>query len=154
LLGAAQTGALGGYALVDLKITLIGGSAHAKDSNELAFEIAANLAFQSALAQAGPVLLEPVMLVECLTPSEFQGDIAGDLQRRRGVVRGVETKAGLVVVTAEVPLAEMFGYATAIRSLSKGRAAYSMEPFRFEPVPNSITEKILDTAKPRPAARS
>jgi elongation factor G len=94
------------------------------------------------------------MKVELTTPDEYQGDLLGDINRRRGKIGAIEAKSGATIVTGEVPLAEMFGYATAIRSLSKGRASYSMEPLTFEQVPNSILEKILDTASKRPAARS
>jgi elongation factor G len=103
---------------------------------------------------AGPILLEPVMKVEVTTPAEYQGEIVGDISRRRGTIQSIDTKSGQVIVNAHVPLAEMFGYATAIRSLSKGRASYSMEPFSFEQVPNSVLDRILDTAKNKPAART
>jgi elongation factor G len=94
------------------------------------------------------------MKVEVTTPAEYQGEIVGDISRRRGTIQSIDTKSGQVIVNAHVPLAEMFGYATAIRSLSKGRASYSMEPFSFEQVPNSVLERILDTAKNKPAART
>ena len=111
-------------------------------------------AAKDAAKKANPILLEPIMKVEVTTPDEYQGDLLGDLNRRRGKIVAVDSKDQSSILRAEVPLADMFGYATAIRSLSKGRAAYSMEPFSFEQVPNSIVEKILDTAKNRPAARS
>jgi elongation factor G len=111
-------------------------------------------AFKEAAKKASPILLEPIMKVEVTTPDEYQGDLLGDLNRRRGKISHIEAKDASTILTAEVPLAEMFGYATAIRSLSKGRAAYSMEPFRFEPVPNSIVAGILDNAKGKPAARA
>jgi elongation factor G len=111
-------------------------------------------ALKDAVKKAGALLLEPIMKVECTTPEEYQGDIMGDLSRRRGKIMGMETKGNVVSVNAEVPLAEMFGYATAIRSLSKGRAAYSMEPLAFEPVPSNIVATIMETAKNKPAARS
>ena len=107
-----------------------------------------------AFKKAGPVLLEPIMKVEVTTPDEYQGDLLGDINRRRGVINGIEAKGGQTILNAQVPLAEMFGYATAIRSLSKGRASYSMEPLTFEQVPTSILNTILDSAKARPAARS
>ncbi len=151
---AIKGGVLAGYPMVDLKIAVVDGTFHEVDSSELAFKMAGIFALKEACKKAHAILLEPIMKVEVTTPEEYQGDLLGDLNRRRGKISGIEAKDASTIITAEVPLAEMFGYATAIRSLSKGRAAYSMEPFRFEPVPNSITEKILDTAKPRPAARS
>ena len=111
-------------------------------------------ALKDAFKKANPILLEPIMKVEVNTPDEYQGDLLGDINRRRGRITGIEAKSGSTNLNAEVPLAEMFGYATAIRSLSKGRASYSMEPFRFEQVPNSVLTQILDAAKARPAARS
>src|SRR6185503_1614515 len=106
---------------------------------------------KEAVKKAHPVLLEPIMKVEVTTPEEYQGDLLGDLNRRRGKIQSIEAKNNATSLYAEVPLAELFGYATAIRSLSKGRAAYSMEPSHFEPVPNSILTAILDSAKPKPA---
>jgi elongation factor G len=111
-------------------------------------------ALKEAFRKANPILLEPVMKVEVTTPDEYQGDILGDINRRRGHVEHIEVRNGATVLTARVPLAEMFGYATAIRSLSKGRASYAMEPLTFEPVPASISAQLLDQAKNRPAARS
>jgi len=151
---AVKGGVLAGYPMVDLKIQIVDGSFHEVDSNELAFKMAGIFALKEAAKQAKPILLEPIMKVEVTTPDEYQGDLLGDLNRRRGKIAAMDSKDQTSILRAEVPLAEMFGYATAIRSLSKGRAAYSMEPFSFEPVPNSIVEKILDTAKNRPAARS
>jgi elongation factor G len=124
------------------------------DSSELAFKMAGIFALKEAAKKANPILLEPLMKVEVTTPDEYQGDLLGDLNRRRGKIVHIEAKDTSTVLSAEVPLAEMFGYATAIRSLSKGRAAYSMEPFRFEPAPSSIVAAILDTAKSKPAARA
>ncbi len=151
---AIKGGVLAGYPMVDVKVAIVDGTFHEVDSNELAFKMAGIFALKEACKKAKAILLEPIMKVEVTTPDEYQGDLLGDLNRRRGKISGIEAKDASTIITSEVPLAEMFGYATAIRSLSKGRAAYSMEPYRFEPVPNSITEKILDTAKPRPAARS
>ena len=151
---AIKGGVLAGYPMVDLKIAIVDGTFHEVDSNELAFKMAGIFALKEACKKANLILLEPIMKVEVTTPDEYQGDLMGDLNRRRGRISGIEAKDASTIITAEVPLAELFGYATAIRSLSKGRAAYSMEPYRFEPVSTSITEKILDTAKPRPAARS
>jgi len=143
ILAATQSGGLGGYPVVDLSVDIVDGSFHSKDSNDLAFQIAGSLAFKDAVAKAKPVLLEPIMAVECATPPEYQGDIVGDLTRRRGVVREMESKAGVAIISAAVPLAEMFGYANAIRSLSKGRAEYSMVPSRFEIVPAELAAKAL-----------
>jgi elongation factor G len=151
---AIKGGVLAGYPVVDVKVAIVDGSYHEVDSSELAFKMAGIFAFKEAAKKASPILLEPIMKVEVTTPDEYQGDLMGDLNRRRGKIIHIEAKDGSTIVTAEVPLAEMFGYATAIRSLSKGRAAYSMEPFRFEPVPNSIVAGILDSAKGKPAARA
>jgi elongation factor G len=144
-------GVLAGYPMVDLKISIVDGTFHEVDSSELAFKMAGIFALKDAAKKAGAILLEPVMKVEVTTPDEYQGDLLGDLNRRRGKIISIESKSSATILYAEVPLAELFGYATAIRSLSKGRAAYSMEPFSFEPVPNSITATILDTTKPKAA---
>ncbi|MES2570834.1 MAG: elongation factor G [Verrucomicrobiota bacterium] len=144
ILDAATTGPLGGYPTTDLIVTIRDGSFHSKDSNDLAFQIAGSLAFKDAFHKALPLLLEPVMAVECSTPSDYQGDLVGDLLRRRGLIREIRSKAGAAIIDAEVPLAEMFGYANAIRSLSKGRADYSMMPLRFEVVPPELAARVLD----------
>ncbi len=151
---AVAGGVLAGYPMVDLKIAITDGTFHEVDSSELAFKMAGIFALKDAAKKAHAILLEPIMKVEVTTPDEYQGDLLGDLNRRRGKIIAIDVKDTATIISAEVALAEMFGYATAIRSLSKGRAAYSMEPLAFEPVPNSIAEKILDTAKSRPAARS
>jgi len=151
---AIKGGVMADYQVVDIKVQIIDGSFHEVDSNELAFKMAGIFALKDAAKKAHPILLEPIMKVECTTPEEYQGDIMGDLSRRRGKIMGMEAKANTVSVNAEVPLAEMFGYATAIRSLSKGRAAYSMEPLAFEPVPSNIVETIMDQRKDRAAART
>ena len=151
---AIKSGVYAGFQVIDIKVTVKDGSFHEVDSNELAFKMAGIFALKDAFAQAGPILLEPIMKVEATTPDEYQGDILGDINRRRGMIQGVDAKNGQTVLTAQVPLAEMFGYATAIRSLSKGRASYSMEPLHFEQVPNSVLTTVMDAAKKRPAARS
>jgi elongation factor G len=151
---AIKGGVYAGYQVIDIKVQVTDGSFHEVDSNELAFKMAGIFALKDAFKKAGPVLLEPIMKVEVTTPSEYQGDLVGDVSRRRGAIQNIDSKQGQVIVNANVPLAEMFGYATAIRSLSKGRASYSMEPFTFEQVPNSVLEKILDSAKSKPAART
>jgi elongation factor G len=148
---AVRGGVLAGYPMVDLKVEVVDGTFHEVDSSELAFKMAGIFALKEAAKKAQPILLEPIMKVEVTTPDEYQGDIMGDLNRRRGRIVAIEAKNNATSIHAEVPLAEMFGYATAIRSLSKGRAAYSMEPHKFEQVPASILATILDSAKPKPA---
>jgi elongation factor G len=149
-----KSGIYAGYQVVDVKVDIVFGSFHEVDSNELAFKMAGIFAMKDAFKKANPILLEPVMKVEVATPDEYQGDLLGDINRRRGKIIGIDTKAGQTVLNAEVPLAEMFGYATAIRSLSKGRASYSMEPLVFEQVPNSVLTTVLDAAAKKPAART
>ena len=151
---AIKGGVLAGYPMVDVKVEVVDGTFHEVDSSELAFKMAGIFALKDAVKKANPILLEPIMKVEVTTPDEYQGDLLGDINRRRGKIVNIEAKDTSTVLSAEVPLAEMFGYATAIRSLSKGRAAYSMEPFRFEPVPANIVATILDSAKGKPAARA
>ncbi len=151
---AIKGGVYAGYQMIDIKVQIVDGTFHEVDSNELAFKMAGIFALKDAVKKAHPILLEPIMKVECTTPDEYQGDLLGDLNRRRGRIVSIEVKNGATSLNAEVPLAEMFGYATAIRSLSKGRADYSMEPLTFEQVPASILNALLDTAKSRPAART
>jgi elongation factor G len=151
---AIKGGVYAGYQVVDLKVCIVDGTFHEVDSSELAFKMAGIFALKEAFKHARPILLEPVMKVEVTTPDEYQGDILGDINRRRGHVEHIEAKSGATVLTARVPLAEMFGYATAVRSLSKGRASYSMEPKTFEQVPASVLAHILDQVKSRPAART
>jgi elongation factor G len=141
---AFLNGVLGGYPVIDLEVDIVFGSYHDVDSNELAFKMAAIFAMKDAFKNGSPILLEPIMKVENSTPEEYQGDIMGDLNRRRGIINGMETKTGLCVINANVPLAEMFGYATAIRSLSKGRSSYTMEPSHFEQVPENVKAAVLD----------
>jgi elongation factor G len=140
---SANTGPLGGYQITDVKAIVIAGSYSEEDSTELAFQIAGASAFKRACREAKPALLEPIMRVEVTTPDEYLGEIIGDLNTRRGKVKSMETKLTTRVVKAEVPLATMFGYSTTIRSLSKGRASYSMEPAYFEVVPDQIQEQLL-----------
>ncbi len=137
-------GVIGGYQVIDFYVEIVDGSYHDVDSNELAFKLAAIFAMKDAFKKGNSILLEPIMKVECVTPDEYQGDIMGDLNRRRGRIMNMEAKNFATIIHAEVPLAEMFGYATAIRSLSKGRASYSMEPSHFEPVPAQIVAAVLD----------
>lgn len=140
---AKNTGVLGGYPTVDFKAVLFDGSYHDVDSSELAFKMAASMAFKSGMAQADPVLLEPIMKVEVETPEEYMGDVMGDLNSRRGRILGMDSKIGNSVITSEVPLAEMFGYATQLRSMSKGRATYSMEFECYREVSKSAQEQLL-----------
>lgn len=141
---AVLNGVVGGYPVIDVSVDIIDGSYHDVDSNELAFKMAAIFAMKDGFKKAKSILLEPIMKVENVTPEEYQGDILGDLNRRRGRISSIETKMGLTIVSAEVPLAEMFGYSTAIRSLSKGRSSYSMEPSHFEQVPAQVLAAVLD----------
>ncbi|HSH38480.1 MAG TPA: elongation factor G [Chthoniobacterales bacterium] len=141
---AMLNGVVGGYQVIDAHVDITDGSYHDVDSNEMAFKLAAIFAVKDAFKKAKPILLEPIMKVENSTPEEFQGDIIGDLNRRRAKINSIESRGNLTVVNAEVPLAEMFGYATAIRSLSKGRSSYSMEPSHFEQVPGNLLPAILD----------
>ncbi|PYJ86631.1 MAG: elongation factor G [Verrucomicrobia bacterium] len=151
---AIRGGVYAGYQVIDLKAQVVDGTFHEVDSNELAFKMAGIFALKDAFKKANPILLEPIMKVEVTTPDEYQGDLLGDINRRRGTITGIEAKSGQTILNAEVPLAEMFGYATAIRSLSKGRASYSMEPLTFEQVPSSILNAILDSAKSKQPPRS
>lgn len=141
---AMMNGMVAGYPVVDLHVDLLDGSSHEVDSSEQAFKMAAIFAMRDAFKNAGCILLEPVMSVEVTCPDEFQGDIMGDLNRRRARISSIENRNKLSVVKAEVPLAEMFGYATDIRSLSRGRADYSMLPSRFEPVPQTVTDQLTE----------
>ena len=141
---AVLDGVLGGYPVVDVEADIVFGSFHEVDSSELAFKMAAIFAMKDGFRQGKPILLEPIMKVENITPEEYQGDIIGDLNRRRGQVNSIESRGNLTIVHAEVPLAELFGYATAIRSLSKGRSSYSMEPSHFQQVPQNLVAAILD----------
>jgi elongation factor G len=144
-----SNGPLAGYPLDSLKVTLLDGSFHAVDSDQLSFEICAKQAFRSAAPKAGPKLLEPVMKLEIVTPEEYMGDIIGDLNRRRGHVNDMESKAGARVIHAKVPLSEQFGYVTVLRTLSSGRATSSMEFSHYEEVPRSLAEKVLSEIKGR-----
>ena len=144
---ALLNGVIHGSPVIDMRIEIMDGSYHEVDSNELAFKMAAIFAVKDAMQKAGPILLEPIMAVECSTPDEFQGDILGDINRRRGKIMNVDSKSLTSIVKAEVPLAEMFGYVNTIRSLSRGRAAYSMEPSHFEQVPSSVLATVTQQKK-------
>ena len=141
--GAMQSGVLAGYNVVDVKVTLYDGSYHEVDSSEMAFKIAASMAFKEAMKKADPVLLEPIMKVVVIVPDEYMGDVIGDLNSRRGMILGMDAIPGAQQVNAEVPLSEMFGYATDMRSKTQGRGQYTMEPAHYAEVPKNISEKII-----------
>jgi elongation factor G len=140
---ALANGPRAGYPLVDVKVTLTDGKYHDTDSSEIAFKVAGSLALKEAAQRAKPVLLEPVFAVEVVTPEEFMGDVIGDLNRRRGQVSGMEQRGNAQVISATVPLSEMFGYATDVRSNTQGRATYTMQFERYEEVPPNIAEKVI-----------
>ena len=146
---ALRNGPLAGYQVDSLKVTLLDGSFHPVDSDQLSFEICAKQAFRNSASKAGPKLLEPIMKVEIVTPEEYMGDIIGDLNRRRGEIAGMEDKGGAKVISAKVPLAEQFGYVTVLRTLSSGRATSSMEFSHYQEVPKGLAEKVLDEVKGR-----
>ena len=140
---AAQSGVLGGYEVVDFGVSLYDGSYHEVDSSEMAFKIAGSMALKEALRKADCALLEPMMKVEVVVPDEYMGDVMGDLNARRGRVEGMEAHAGLQSIHGIVPLAEMFGYATDLRSRTQGRGNYTMQFAQYEEVPRSIANKVL-----------
>ncbi|MBQ9080690.1 MAG: elongation factor G [Clostridia bacterium] len=146
LQGAMQNGVLAGYNVVDVKITLYDGSYHEVDSSEMAFKIAASMAFKEAMRKADPVITEPIMKVVVIASDEYTGNVIGDLNARRGQIQSMETRTGAQEITAMVPLSEMFGYATALRSNTQGRGQFSMEPSHFAEVPKSIQENIISKA--------
>ena len=141
--GAMQAGVLAGYPVVDVKVTLYDGSYHEVDSSEMAFKIAASMAFKEGMRKADPVLLEPIMKVAVIVPDEYMGDVIGDLNSRRGQIQGMEAMNGTQQINAFVPLSGMFGYATDLRSKTQGRGQYSMEPSHYAEVPKSIAENIM-----------
>jgi elongation factor G len=140
-------GVLAGYPMDSMTVELVDGSFHAVDSDSLSFELAAKMAYRNAVPHAGAVLMEPIMKLEVLTPEENMGDIVGDLNRRRGVINGMDDRAGSKVVKAFVPLSEMFGYVTALRTMSSGRATSTMEFDHFEATPKSIADEVIAKAK-------
>ena len=140
---AVQTGVIAGYPIVDVKVTLFDGSFHDVDSNEMAFKIAGSMGFKEGFRKAKPVLLEPIMKVEVVTPEDYYGDIVGDLSRRRGQIVGMEESPSGKVVTADVPLAEMFQYSTSMRSMSQGRANYTMEFAKYQEVPSNVADVVM-----------
>jgi len=151
ILEGCNNGTVAGHPVVDVIIRIVDGSFHEVDSSELAFKMAGIFGFKEAMKSANPILLEPIMGVEVTTPEEYQGDLIGDINRRRGSVSGMENKSGACIITAAVPLENLFGYVTDIRSLSKGRASASITPSHFEQVPNSLLAKIVETSSKAPA---
>ena len=141
--GAMLSGTLAGYNVVDVKVTLYDGSYHEVDSSEMAFKIAASMAFKDAMKKAAPVLMEPIMKTAVIVPDEYMGDVIGDINSRRGMIQGTETRTGAVQINANIPLSNMFGYATALRSRTQGRGQYAMEPSHYAEVPKSIAEKVI-----------
>ena len=146
---AMKNGVLAGYQVDNLKVTLLDGSFHAVDSDQLSFELAAKMAYRNAIPQCNPVLLEPIMKLEVVTPEQNMGDVVGDLNRRRGVVEGMDDRAGSKVVKAKVPLSEMFGYVTQLRTITSGRATSSMEFSHYDECPKNIAKEVIDTVKGR-----
>ena len=141
--GAMQNGVLAGYPVVDCKVTLYDGSYHEVDSSEMAFKIAGSMAFKEAMKKADPVLTEPIMQVDVMVPEEYMGDVIGDLNSRRGQIQGMEPRGAVQAISAKVPLSEMFGYATDLRSRSQGRGQYVMQPSHYAEIPKSIADKII-----------
>jgi elongation factor G len=142
-----KNGPLAGYALDSMKVRLFHGSYHEVDSDSLSFEMAARLGFKESAKNAGPRLLEPIMAVEVVTPEEYTGPITGDLNRRRGVMKGMDTKAGSQVIKADVPLAELFGYVTDLRTMSSGRATANLTFSHYEFVPSNLADEIIKKTK-------
>jgi elongation factor G len=140
---AMETGVLAGYEMTGVQVALVDGSYHEVDSSEIAFKIAGSLGFKEAARKAQPLLLEPVMKVEVVVPEEYMGDVLGDLSARRGHIEGMEKRGSTQILRAKVPLAEMFGYATDLRSRTQGRASYTMHFLRYEPTPAAIAEEII-----------
>ena len=137
-----KAGVLAGYPVVDVKVTLYDGSYHEVDSSEMAFKIAGSMAFKEAMKKCDPVIMEPIMKVSVIVPEDYMGDVIGDLNSRRGLIQGMEARPGAQQIDAFVPLSEMFGYATDLRSRTQGRGQYAMEPSHYTEVPKSIQEKI------------
>ena len=146
-----RNGVLAGYPVEDVKITLFDGSYHDVDSSEMAFKIAGSIAFKEAARKASPALLEPIMDVEVVTPEEYMGDVMGDLSSRRGKIEGLMARKDAQVIKAKVPLSDMFGYSTQLRSMTQGRAIYSMQFAHYEEVPRSISDQIIEKVKGKEA---
>ena len=141
---ASQSGVLAGYEVMDFRATLVDGSYHEVDSSEMAFKIAGSMAFKEGMAKAGPVLLEPVMKIEVVIPEEYMGDVMGNLTARRGRIEGMEARGNGQVIRAMVPLSEMFGYATDLRSTTQGRGVFTMQFSHYEEAPKFVLEKVLN----------
>ena len=142
-----KNGVLAGYPIVDIQVTIYDGSYHDVDSSEMAFKIAGSMAFKEGFMKAKPVLLEPIMKVEVETPEDYMGDVMGDLNRRRGIIEGMDDTATGKTVRVQVPLSEMFGYATDLRSQTQGRASYSMEFLKYNEAPTNIATAIIEARK-------
>ena len=141
---ATKNGILAGFPIEDVKVTLTFGSYHDVDSSEMAFKIAGSMAFKEAVKKAKPILLEPIMSLEVTTPDEYLGSVNGDITSRRGIMKGMDLKNNFQIISAEVPLAKMFGYATELRSLTQGRAVFSMQFSHYSPLPNKLQEEITE----------
>ena len=139
-----QSGVLAGFNVVDVKVTLYDGSYHEVDSSEMAFKIAGSVAFKDAMKKAAPVLMEPIMKVAIIVPEDYMGDVIGDVNARRGQIEGTEMRTGAVQINAFIPLSNMFGYATTLRSKTQGRGQYVMEPSHYAEVPKSIAEAVVN----------
>jgi elongation factor G len=140
---AMERGIVAGYPMTGIRAVLYDGTYHDVDSSEMAFKIAGSMAFQAGAKKANPILLEPIMDVEAVTPEEYSGDVMGDLSRRRGKIQQMEERGGAKAIRAMVPLSEMFGYATQLRSMSQGRASYTMQFASYEPAPKSVAEEVI-----------
>jgi elongation factor G len=152
---AMESGVSAGYPTVDVKVTVTDGSYHEVDSSEMAFKIAASMTYKEAARKAGPVIKEPIMAVEVVTPDQFLGSVVGDLNSRRGIIEGQEnTHGGIMVIKAKVPLAEMFGYVTSLRSMTQGRASSTMEPSHYAEVPRNVAEELTAKAQGKALARA
>ena len=143
---ALESGVIAGYPVVDIKVTLVDGSYHEVDSSEAAFKIAGSMAIKDALKKSDPQLLEPIMAVEVETPEQYMGDVMGNLSGRRGKIEGMEDRKNTKLIRAKVPLGEMFGYATDLRSQTQGRASYTMQFASYEPVPKAVADEIVKKA--------
>jgi elongation factor G len=148
---AMKNGVLAGYPVEDVKVKLYDGSFHEVDSSEMAFKVAGSMAFKEAARKASPAILEPIMAVEVVTPEEYMGDVIGDLNSRRGKIEGMNPRKDAQVIKAMVPLSEMFGYSTALRSMTQGRAIYSMELSHYDETPKAVAEEIIEKLKGKDA---
>jgi elongation factor G len=144
---AMRNGVLAGYPVEDVKVKLFDGSYHEVDSSEMAFKIAGSIAFKEAARKANPVLLEPIVDVEVVTPEEYMGDVMGDLSARRGKIEGLNARKDAQIIKSKVPLSEMFGYSTQLRSMTQGRAIYTMQFAYYEEVPQSVSDMIIEKVK-------